>query len=81
MENFRHTCEINLVLTWYKNCVSVNVTVRDAIVTPTELEVKIKSTRLYVSVVTLSTENNKKTFRAIKTRISKNHINEKLSKN
>ena len=57
------------------------MTVRDAIVTPTELEVKIKSTRLYVSVVTLSTENNKKNFRAIKTRISKNHINEKLSKN
>ena len=57
------------------------MTVRDAIVTPTELEVKIKSTRLYVSVVTLSTGNNKKTFRAIKTRISKNHINEKLSKN
>ena len=57
------------------------MTVRDAIVAPTELEVKIKSTRLYVSVVTLSTENNKKSFRAIKTRISKNHINEKLSKN
>ena len=57
------------------------MTVRDAIVTPTELEVKIKSTRLYVSVVTLSTENNKKSFRGIKTRISKNHINEKLSKN
>ena len=37
-----------------------------AIVAPTGLEFQIKDTKLYVPVVTLSTENEKKTFRTIK---------------
>ena len=63
-------CEIELILTWSKNCVLADMTVRDAgnnndppaIVAPTGLEFKIKDTKLYVPVVTLSTKNDKKTF-------------------
>ena len=63
-------CEIELVLTWSKSCVLADMTVRDAgnnhdppaVVAPTGLEFKIKDTKLYVPVVTLSTENDKKTF-------------------
>ena len=40
-----------------------------AIVTPTELEFQITDTKLYVPIVTLSTENDKKTLRTIKVRI------------
>ena len=40
-----------------------------AIVPPRELEFQIKDTKLYVPVVTLSTQNDKKNFRTIKTRI------------
>ena len=59
-------CEIELILTWSKNCVSVDMTERDAgnnndpkaIVAPTGLEFKITDTKLYVPVVTLSKEND-----------------------
>ena len=59
-------CEMELVLTWYKNYVLADVTVRDAgnnddpsaIVAPTGLEFQITDTKLYVPVVTLSTEND-----------------------
>ena len=40
-----------------------------AIVAPTGLKFQITDTKLYVPVVTLSTENDKKTFRTIKIRI------------
>ena len=70
-------CEIELILTWSKNCFLADMTVRDAgnnnnppgIVAPTGLEFKIKDTKLYVPVVTLSTENDKRTFRTTKIRI------------
>ena len=63
-------CEIELILTWSKNCVLSDMTVRDAgnnndptaIVAPTESEFQITDTKLYVLVVTLSTENDKKNF-------------------
>ena len=67
-------CETELILTWSKNCVLADIAVRDAgnnndpsaIVAPSELEVQIKDTKLYVPVVTLSTENDKKAFRTTK---------------
>ena len=55
-------CEIELILTWYKNCVLADMTVRGAgnnnvlpaLVAATGLEFQIKGTKLYVPVVTLS---------------------------
>ena len=59
-------CKIELVLTWSKSCILADMTVRaagnnddpPAIVAPTGLEFQIKDTKLYVSVVTLSKEND-----------------------
>ena len=67
-------CEIELILTWSKNCVLADMTVRDAgnnndppaIVAPTGLEFQITDTKLYVPVVTLSTENDKKLLEQLK---------------
>ena len=68
-------CEVELILTWSKNCVLADMTVRDAgnnndppaIVAPTGLEFQIKDTKLYVPVVTLSTENDIKLLEQLKT--------------
>ena len=65
-KTYNLNCEMELVLTWYKNYVLADVTVRDAgnnddpsaIVAPTGLEFQITDTKLYVPVVTLSTEND-----------------------
>ena len=54
-------CEIELILTWYKNCALASMTVRavgnnnvpPAIVAATGLEFQITKTKLYVPVVTL----------------------------
>ena len=57
-------CEVELILTWSKNCVLGDMTERDAesdnlaIVAPTGLEFKITNTKLYVPVVPLSKEND-----------------------
>ena len=57
-------CEIELILTWSKNCVLTDMTRRNAqgnnpaIFAPTELELKVKDTKLYVPVVTLSKESD-----------------------
>ena len=55
-------CEVELILTWSKNCALVDMTVNadanPAIVAPTGLEFKITDTKLYVPVVTLSIEND-----------------------
>ena len=61
-------CEIELILTWSKNCALAEMTVGSggnnndlaAIVAPVGLEFQITDTKLYVPVVTLSTENDKK---------------------
>ena len=55
-----------MILTWSNNYVLADMTVRDAgnnddpsaIVAPTGLEFQITDTKLYVPVVTLSTEND-----------------------
>ena len=52
-------CEVQLILTWSKNCVLVDMASRNAqgdnpvIVPPRGLEFKITDTKLYVPVVTL----------------------------
>ena len=65
-------CEINLILTWAKNCVLTSKVARDvdldadpavaAINNPTNVTFKRADTNLYVPVVTLSTEEDKKLF-------------------
>ena len=60
-------CEIELVLTWSKNCVLADMIVRHAgnnndpvaLVASTGLEFQITDTKLYVPVVTFSTKNDK----------------------
>ena len=68
------TCEIELILTWPKSCVFSDMTVRaagnnndpPAIVAPPGLELQITDTKLYVPVVTLSTENDNKPLEQLK---------------
>ena len=70
-------CEVELILTWSKNCVLANMTRRNAqadtpaIVPPTGLEFKIADTKLYVPVVTLSKENEIKLFKKLKSGFKK----------
>ena len=65
-------CEIELILTWSKNCAFADMTVRaagndaPAIVAPTGLEFQITDTKLFVPVVTLSKENDKKLLEQLK---------------
>ena len=58
-------------LTWSKNCVLADITVNAdadlAIVAPSGATFKIKETKLYVSVVTLSKENDIKLLEQLKT--------------
>ena len=57
-------CEVELILTWSKNCVLADMTVDadadPAIVAPSGATFKITDTKLYVPVVTLSKENDAK---------------------
>ena len=63
-------CEINLILTWSKKCVLTSKAIRDAdpdanpavaaIDNPTNATFEITDTKLYVPVVTLPSENDKK---------------------
>ena len=65
-------CEVELILTWSKNCVLADMTTRHAegdnpaIVAPTGLEFKITDTKLYVPVVSLSKENDIKLLEQLK---------------
>ena len=58
--------EVELILTWSKNCVLADMTTRDAeggnpaIAAPVVLTFEITDTKLYVPVVTLSKENDTK---------------------
>ena len=66
--------EIELILTLSRNCALADLIVRDAgnnndplaIVPPTGLEFRIANAKLYIPVVTLSTENNKKLLEQLK---------------
>ena len=65
-------CERELILTWSKNCVSVDMTRRNAqgnnpaIVPPAELEFKIADRKLHVPIVGLSKENDIKLLEQLK---------------
>ena len=67
-------CEVELILTWSKICALADMTVRaagndnnpPAIVAPTGLEFQITDTKLYVLVVTLSKEKDKKLLEQLK---------------
>ena len=50
--------EVNLILTWSKDCVITNST--------GEVKLAITETKLYVPVVTLSTKNNEKLLQQLK---------------
>ena len=58
--------EVQLTITWSKNCVLAYTTTKDAegnnpaIVTPVVLTFEIRDTKLYLPVVTLSKENDTK---------------------
>ena len=63
-------CEVELILTWSKNCIladmTVNAIANTAIVAPTELRFEITDTKLYVPVVTLSKENHTQLLEQLK---------------
>ena len=67
------SCEVELILTWSKNCALADITTKDAegdnpaIVASAGLELKITDTELYAPVVTLSKENNTKLLEQLKT--------------
>ena len=56
-------CEVNLILTWSKDCVITNST--------GEGKFAITETKLYVPVVTLSTKDNEKLFQQLKSGFQK----------
>ena len=51
-------CEVNLILTWSKDCVITNST--------GEANFKLTETKLYVPVVTLSAQDNAKLLQQLK---------------
>ena len=66
-------CEISLTLPWSKNCVLASQATKNAasrvdeINNPAGITFKIKDTKLYVPVVTLSAENDSKLLEQLKT--------------
>ena len=81
-------CEVSLTLTWSENCVITSKATReghpdaDAAVTginnPTNAAFKIKHTKLYVPVVTLSAENDNKLLEQLKRTIKWNKYGSKM---
>ena len=53
LENTLINCEVNLILTWSEDCVIVYTNIANQVAT-----FPITETNLYVSVVTLSTQDN-----------------------
>ena len=68
-------CEVELILTWSKNFVLANMTVNagadPVVLAPSGATFKIKDTKLYVPVVTLSKENDIKLLEQLKTRFKR----------
>ena len=54
-------CEINLFLTWYANCVKVSTVVGNQ-----EATFSVTDTKLYVLVLTLSTQENAKLLQQLR---------------
>ena len=69
-------CEVNLILTWYENCVIVYTNVSNQNTTFT-----IDKTTLFVPVVTLSTQNNATLLQQLKSGFTRMiNLNKYLSK-
>ena len=76
-------CEVELIMTWFKNCVLIDKLTRDAnyganprvseINNPENLIFQIVDTKLYVPVVSLSKENDIKLFEQLKSGFKKNY--------
>ena len=76
-------CEVSLTLTWSKECVLADLTTRNgnsnadppvaAISAPTNATFKITDCKLYVPVVTLPAENDRKLLKQLKTGFKKNN--------
>ena len=72
-------CKIESILTWSKNCVLADMAERDAgsnkdppaIVAPADIEFEIIDTKLYVPVVTLSAESDKRLLEQLKSRFKR----------
>ena len=68
-------CEVELILTWSKNCVladmSVNVVLNPPTVPPSGATFQIADTKLYVPAVTLSKENDIKLLEQLKSAFKK----------
>ena len=72
-------CEVFLTLTWSQNCVLINITTqtaraaqgnnpaKPAIDAPTNATFQITDTKLYVPVITLLTENDKRLLEQLRT--------------
>ena len=74
-------CEMNIILTWSKNCVITNRAHREKTIgtgteqnlqfpginNPTSATIKIADTKLYFPVVTLTTENDKRLLKQWRT--------------
>ena len=71
-------CEVELILTWSKNCALAVMTRRNAqnnnpaIVLPAEITFQITDTKLYVPVVTLTKENDIKLLDQLKLGFKRN---------
>ena len=70
-------CEVSLSLTWSEKCVLTSKATKDAnpgvnaVKSPIGATFKITDTKLYVSVVTLSTKNDNKLLEQLKTGFKK----------
>ena len=74
-------CEMNIILTWSENCVITSKATREAdldvdsavaaVNNPTNATFRITNTKLYVPVVTLSTEVDNKLLELLKTRFKR----------
>ena len=76
-------CEVELILTWFKNCVLIDKSTRDAnygvnpvayeINNPENATFQITDTKLYVPVVSLSKENDIRFLEQLKSGFKRNY--------
>ena len=84
-------CEVSLALTWFENCVFTDITTKVAvdaqgnnparteINSPTNATFKKADIKLYVPVVTLSTQDNNKLLEQLRTRFKRKLLSTKCS--
>ena len=65
-------CEVDLILTWFKDCVITNST--------SEGKFAIAETKLYVPVVTLSTKDNEKLLQQLKSGFKKQLVGTNMNR-